>query len=237
MDKVDEQVQMLTAAVLDDPVLAARLKGVGVLTPQEVVDWGVVGPTARASGVDTDVRRDDPYAAYDELDWKVITDRDGDVFDKAVVRLLELTESISIVRQCLDRMPGGEINLGQQHVPRGEGIGRYEAPARRGHPLPAEQRHQHAGAAQGARAVVHERRVLQGLLHRRVDRGRRRSRSPRATRATRARSARPWCRASTASPTHTFQDLVRLSQRRTRALARDMGRRPLAHRSPRLDLG
>ncbi|MCP3860444.1 MAG: NADH-quinone oxidoreductase subunit D, partial [Phycisphaeraceae bacterium] len=91
MDRVDEQVKMLTGAVLDDPVLAARLKGIGVLTAQEVVDWGVVGPTARASGVDTDVRRDEPYAAYGEVDWKVITTENGDVFDKAVVRLLELT--------------------------------------------------------------------------------------------------------------------------------------------------
>jgi len=128
LDTLDGKVRMLTDAVMDDPVLAARLAGVGVLTPQQVVDYGVVGPTARASGVDTDVRRDDPYAAYDELDWNVITRTGGDVFQKAVVRLLELTESIRILRQALDRLPAGEINLGLQHVPRGEGIGRYEAP-------------------------------------------------------------------------------------------------------------
>jgi len=128
LDEVDEKVQMLTAAVLDDPVLAARLKGVGVLTPQQVVDYGVVGPTARASGVATDVRRDDPYAAYAELDWKVITAPEGDVFAKAVVRLLELRESISILRQAFDRLPAGDLNLGLLHVPRGEGLGRYEAP-------------------------------------------------------------------------------------------------------------
>ena len=93
--------------MLDDPVLAARLKGVGVLSPAAALDFGVVGPTARASGLDTDVRRDEPYAAYDELDWKVITADAGDVFDKAVVRLLEIFESIKIIRQCLDRMPPG----------------------------------------------------------------------------------------------------------------------------------
>jgi len=128
LDALDGKVKMLTDAVLDDPVLAARLAGVGVLTAEQVVDYGVVGPTARASGVDTDVRRDEPYAAYDELDWNVVTRPGGDVFDKAVVRLLELTESIRILRQALDRLPPGEINLGLQHVPRGEGIGRYEAP-------------------------------------------------------------------------------------------------------------
>jgi NADH-quinone oxidoreductase subunit D len=128
LDMLDGKVHMLTAAVLDDPVLAARLAGVGVLTPQQVLDYGVVGPTARASGVATDVRRDEPYAAYAELDWKVITRSAGDVFDKAVVRLLELTESIGILRQALDRLPPGAINLGLQHIPRGEGVGRYEAP-------------------------------------------------------------------------------------------------------------
>jgi len=128
LDTMDGQVDRLTGAVLDDPVLAARLKGVGVLTPQEVIDWGVVGPTARASGVQTDVRADEPYAAYDELDWQVITQPQGDVFAKAVVRLLEIKESSKLVRQSMDKMPGGEINLGTQHIPRGEGIGRYEAP-------------------------------------------------------------------------------------------------------------
>jgi NADH-quinone oxidoreductase subunit D len=128
LDVVEGQVERLTAAVLDDPVLAARLKGVGVLTAEQALDYGAVGPTARASGLDTDVRRDEPYAAYGELDWKVITRPEGDVFAKAVVRLLEIFESIKILRQCLDKLPKGPIDLGALHVPRGEGVGRYEAP-------------------------------------------------------------------------------------------------------------
>jgi len=91
---------MLTKAVLDDPVLHARLKGIGVLTKEDAVRYAVVGPTARGSGVAVDVRRDDPYAAYGELDWNVITQPQGDVFAKAVVRLLETFESIKIVRQA-----------------------------------------------------------------------------------------------------------------------------------------
>jgi NADH-quinone oxidoreductase subunit D len=78
--------------------------------------------------VDTDVRRDDPYAAYPELDWKVVTGSAGDVFEKAVVRLLELRQSLHILRQAFDRLPKGDLNLGVLHVPRGEGVGRYEAP-------------------------------------------------------------------------------------------------------------
>jgi NADH-quinone oxidoreductase subunit D len=128
LDLLQGQVERLTGAVLDDPVLAARLKGVGVLTKEQALDFGTVGPTARASGLDTDVRRDEPYAAYAELDWKVVTQPEGDVFAKAVVRLLEIFESIKIVRQVLDKMPKGPVHLGPLHIPRGEGVGRYEAP-------------------------------------------------------------------------------------------------------------
>jgi len=124
------KLEMLTNAVLDDPVLAARLKGVGVLTKEDVKNYGAVGPTARASGVDIDVRKDDPYAGYNLVEWKVITTENGDVFDKAVVRLLECLESIKIIEQSLDAIKGkkGEIWKEVREVPPGEGIGRHEAP-------------------------------------------------------------------------------------------------------------
>lgn len=121
-------VDMFKGAVMDDPVIQARLKGVGVLTRQQATDWCVVGPTARGSGVDIDLRRDDPYAAYDRIDWKVIVEKDGDIFAKTKVRILELYESISIIRQCLDKMPKGSIDLDVKDIPPGEGIGRVEAP-------------------------------------------------------------------------------------------------------------
>jgi len=127
-------LEMLTKAVLDDPILHARLKKVGVLTPQAVKAYGALGPTARASGVAIDVRRDDPYAAYDRVDWQVITVPDGDVFSKTVVRLLECFESVKIVRQCVKALckkvknPGGEIDAKVEQIPPGEGIGHVEAP-------------------------------------------------------------------------------------------------------------
>jgi NADH-quinone oxidoreductase subunit D len=119
---------MFKGAVMDDPVIHARTEGVGVLTKQDVQDYSVVGPTARASGVSIDVRRDDPYAAYDKVEWKVITHEGGDVFSKAVIRILELYESTNIVLQCLDKMPKGPIDLNIKDMPAGEGIGRHEAP-------------------------------------------------------------------------------------------------------------
>jgi len=124
------KLEMLTKAVLDDPVLAARLKGVGVLTKEDVKNYGAVGPVARASGVDIDVRKDEPYAGYNLVEWKVITNENGDVFDKAVVRLLECLESIKIIEQSLDAIKGkkGEICAEVREIPPGEGIGRHEAP-------------------------------------------------------------------------------------------------------------
>ncbi|MDH5174470.1 MAG: nickel-dependent hydrogenase large subunit [Elusimicrobiota bacterium] len=123
-------LDMFKGAVMDDPVIHARLKGVGILTKEDVVAYGAVGPTARASGVAIDVRKDDPYAAYPLVDWQVITQEEGDVFAKAVVRILEMYESIKIVKGCLDKLKlvGGEIDAKVKEIPPGEGIGRHEAP-------------------------------------------------------------------------------------------------------------
>ena len=109
-------------------MLHARLKGIGVLSREDAVDWCALGPTARASGVARDVRKDSPYAAYDRVDWKMITGTNGDVFDKTVVRILEMYESIRIVKECLTRLPPGEIDRKVPTVPPGEGIGTHEAP-------------------------------------------------------------------------------------------------------------
>ena len=144
-DMTDEQLQeiervvtelkgpldMLTHAVLDDPILHARLKKVGVLSAEDVKLYGAVGPTARGSGVPIDVRRDDPYGAYDRVEWQVITAPDGGVFSKAVVRLLESFEAIKIIQQCcqfLRKNPGGEIDAKVEAIPPGEGVGHVEAP-------------------------------------------------------------------------------------------------------------
>ena len=128
LDLVEQKTLMLTKAILDDPVMRARLEGVGILTREQAIAWSVVGPTARASGVDIDVRRDDPHCAYDQVPWSVIVLPEGDVLAKAKVRLLEIFESIKIIRGCLDRLPDGPIELRIDEIPPGEGIGRTEAP-------------------------------------------------------------------------------------------------------------
>lgn len=128
LDEFLRNLDILKGAVLDDPVLHARLKGIGVLTKEDAIDYSALGPTARASGVAIDVRRDHPYAVYDKIKWSVITQEEGDVFAKAVVRILEMYESVSIIRQCLDKMPDGPIDSNPKEIPPGEGIGQCEAP-------------------------------------------------------------------------------------------------------------
>ena len=130
LDELRPALEMFRGAVMDDPVIQARLKGVGILTKQQVIDWCVVGPTARASGVNIDIRRDEPYGAFllNTIDWNVILEKDGDVFAKTVVRIIEMLDSINMIKQCLKLIPKGPIDADVKDIPPGEGIGRVEAP-------------------------------------------------------------------------------------------------------------
>ncbi|MFH1022733.1 MAG: nickel-dependent hydrogenase large subunit [Planctomycetota bacterium] len=130
LDGLKKALALFRDVVTDDPVIHARLKGVGVLTRQQAIDFCALGPTARASGVDIDVRRDHPHAAYGMVDWKVITAPNGDVFDKTVVRILEMFESIRIIEQCLKNLETtpGPFDSNPKEIKPGEGVGLYEAP-------------------------------------------------------------------------------------------------------------
>jgi NADH-quinone oxidoreductase subunit D len=128
IDGIIPTVDRLRGAILDDPVLHARLKGIGILTEEQALDYCALGPTSRASGVARDVRKDAPYGAYDQVDWDMIVTDTCDVWGKAVVRLLEIYESIKIMKTCLENLPGGEIDLNLKSIPPGEGIGAHEAP-------------------------------------------------------------------------------------------------------------
>lgn len=131
ISQVKAKAGLLTGAIMDDPVIHARTKGVGILSREDIINFAAVGPTARASGVDADIRRDDPYAAYPLVNWKVITATGGDVFAKAEVRLLEMFESVAIIEQCLERLKKekeGETEVQIRNIPEGMGTGRAEAP-------------------------------------------------------------------------------------------------------------
>ena len=128
LDELYSKTDMLVHAVLDDPVLSVRLRGIGVLSKEDARQWCTTGPTVRGSGLYVDVRANEPYAAYDLLDWKVVTQEEGDVFAKTVVRLLECLEAVKIIRQSLDMIEPGPIRTEVRDMPKGEGIGHAEAP-------------------------------------------------------------------------------------------------------------
>jgi NADH-quinone oxidoreductase subunit D len=126
---LEERTKYYIEVATQETTIIKRLSGVGVLKKDDALRLGAVGPTARASGVEYDVRRNDPYAAYAELDFNVITDTNSDVYGRTIVRVKELLESYKMIRQCLKNLPNGPIAVkAPRKIPAGEAISRYEAP-------------------------------------------------------------------------------------------------------------
>ena len=129
-DKLKAPLDRITEIALTDKTIALRTKGVGVLKREDALRLGAIGPHARASGVDIDVRRDAPYSAYGDFEFGVPVVDSGDVFARVVVRALECYESIKILRQALENLPEGPINLGNKliKIKEGQAVARHEAP-------------------------------------------------------------------------------------------------------------
>jgi len=126
---LDERLVKYREMVRQQETMILRFRGVGKITKAQALSYGTVGPTARASGVDYDVRKDDPYIAYREIPWNVVTSNDGDVYGRTVVRIGELAESLGIVRSCLEGLPDGPVTVdAPKKAPTGEILSRYEAP-------------------------------------------------------------------------------------------------------------
>jgi NADH-quinone oxidoreductase subunit D len=101
----DDMDRLLT----DNEIFIARTRGIGRLTAEEAIDFGATGPVLRASGVKFDLRKDEPYSIYDRFDWEIPVGTNGDSYDRYLVRLQEIRESVRIVRQALAQIPDGPI--------------------------------------------------------------------------------------------------------------------------------
>ena len=113
----------------NEPTLRLRMKDVGVLSREDALKLSVVGPVARASGVDIDVRKDEPYEAYGEIPFKEIVYNSGDTWGRMNVRMDEVEESINIIEYAVDHLPSGPIRIiTARSVPAGEAVNRVEAP-------------------------------------------------------------------------------------------------------------
>ncbi|MET0895326.1 MAG: NADH dehydrogenase (quinone) subunit D [Acidimicrobiia bacterium] len=109
---VAEYSELLT----DNPIFRERTVGVGVLTTEEALALGATGPILRSTGFAWDLRKAQPYLAYDDVDFDVIYTANGDVFDRFQIRLYEILESVKIVRQCVEHMPGGDYRVQDRKV-------------------------------------------------------------------------------------------------------------------------
>jgi Ni,Fe-hydrogenase III large subunit/Ni,Fe-hydrogenase III component G len=132
LDKVESEFKAVVDAIAVDTTLMARLKGVGILTEEEARVYATVGPVARGSNVPIDVRVDHPYAAYGELGVRIQVQEGCDSWARTMVRVLEIFESIRLVRKALADMPGGPLMAKiDQELPSGK-IGLCSVEAARG---------------------------------------------------------------------------------------------------------
>ncbi|HYP62548.1 MAG TPA: NADH-quinone oxidoreductase subunit NuoC/D, partial [Acidocella sp.] len=93
--------------VMQNRIFKARTIGVGAYTLEEAFDWGVTGPGLRACGLGWDYRKQRPYSGYDQLDFEIPTCSNGDCYDRVVIHIEEMRQSLRIIRQCLENMPPG----------------------------------------------------------------------------------------------------------------------------------
>jgi NADH-quinone oxidoreductase subunit D len=107
IDFLPKRVAEYERIVKHNRIYYKRAKGVGIFTSEDCYAWRVTGPPLRSAGVSRDLRKDEPYAAYDEVDFEVAVEYNADVYDRFLVRMKEIRESCNIVRQCLDNLPDG----------------------------------------------------------------------------------------------------------------------------------
>ncbi|TCN76995.1 nickel-dependent hydrogenase large subunit [Shewanella fodinae] len=127
--RIREPVKEIKAIYNSNSLVTMRTKGVGVLSNAAALDYGLIGPVARASGIRYDVREKAPYAIYSQLDFATQTRTDGDVWSRAMVRLDEVEVALALLEQCLQRLPDGPTAItGMPVIPAGEAIAKSEAP-------------------------------------------------------------------------------------------------------------
>lgn len=128
MDVIEKRADYYAQVFLSDKVILARTKGIGRFGHADAEKFSAVGPVARACGIEYDIRKDE-YAAYGDVEWEPVTVRGGDVQAKAIVRLGELKVSASIIKQCISKMPAGDIKAkAPVTIPENEAVSRVEAP-------------------------------------------------------------------------------------------------------------
>lgn len=116
LTKIEELVREIDVLLTRNRIFTDRTRGTGVISKEDALDYGFTGPCLRACGVDYDVRKAQPYWAYDRLDWEVPVGQNGDNFDRYYLRILEIAESIKMIRQALAQIPPGPVIIDDWRV-------------------------------------------------------------------------------------------------------------------------
>ncbi len=111
-----EKLDEYNALLENNRIWIARTKNIAVISAADAISFGLSGPTLRGSGVDYDLRKYEPYGAYDKVQWEVPVGKNGDTYDRYWIRVLEMKESAKIVKQCLDQLPQGPILVDDPRV-------------------------------------------------------------------------------------------------------------------------
>ncbi|MBN2043692.1 MAG: NADH-quinone oxidoreductase subunit D [Anaerolineales bacterium] len=130
-ERLPRKIDELDIYLSENEIIRERTEGVGILSPEEAIAYGASGPVLRASGVPYDIRRAEPYGIYDQFDFDVAVRYHGDTYDRYVIRLDEVRQSLRILQQALKTIPEGPVLLKNPYnvrVPAGEAYGRAEAP-------------------------------------------------------------------------------------------------------------
>lgn len=108
-DEFPKRIEEYETLIDQNRIWLRRTRGIGVISAEEAINWGLSGPTLRGSGVPYDVRKFMPYAAYDKIEWEVPIGKNGDVYDRYRCRMEELRQSNRIIRQCIEKIPEGPV--------------------------------------------------------------------------------------------------------------------------------
>lgn len=109
LDNFPDALNTFDTLITGNTIWHSRTKGIGIISKEDAIDWGLTGPSLRGSGVELDLRRHNPYTGYETYDFEIPVEQDGDVWSRFKVRMRELVESYKIVRQALDRLKPGPI--------------------------------------------------------------------------------------------------------------------------------
>jgi NADH:ubiquinone oxidoreductase subunit D len=131
-ERLPRRIDELDTYLSSSEIIRSRSEGIGVLTPEQAIAFSAAGPILRASGVPYDVRRADPYSIYDRFDFDVAVRYHGDTYDRYLIRIDEIRQSLRILKQAVNDIPVGPVLTGKQQyqvrVPAGESYGRVEGP-------------------------------------------------------------------------------------------------------------